>query len=111
MRVWVRRKDVDLLRRCRKIVSECPWQAMPRRVVMGHHMVMVVHVGRWVCIHGGPRALMGMVISRVRTGAYVGTAMGVVHAVIVPVGDGDVCAAVTVSENHLGGEGVGAVVV
>lgn len=102
LRVWIRRKDVDLFRRRRKVVLARPRETMPRGMVMRRPMA---RVGRQVRIHGGPGAVV-RAVHRVGAGTT-----GVVHVLIVPVGDGDVCATVTVSEDHLWGKGVGAVVV
>lgn len=104
LRVWIRREDVDLFRRRREVVLARPRETMPRRMVMRRPMA---RVGRQVRIRGGPGAVV-RAVHRVRTGM---TLMGVMHALIVPVGDGDVCTTVAVSEDHLWGKGVGAVVV
>jgi hypothetical protein len=67
LHVWIRRKDVDLFRRCREVVLACPRETMPRRRVMGHRMFMVSRVGARIRICGGPCAVM-RVVRRVGTG-------------------------------------------
>lgn len=101
LHIWIRRKDVNLFRRCREVVCGCPGETMSNR------MVMVSRVGRGIRIRGGPRTVV-RVVRCVGTGTTVARVMRVL---IVPVRDWNVTATVTVFEDHLGGQGVGTVVV
>lgn len=70
----------------------------------------------WVAIRGGPRAVVRVVGSvgaraGIRTITGNGFPTGIMRVLIVPVGDRNIAATVAVSEDHLGGKGVGAILV